>query len=114
MINAVKHALAGADIPCFDPGVHTGLVTASYVVAYDRGVTPQPGTKGRLGQRVFEIVLLSPLKKQEELMSLEKGVISALKAIPNLKYTGEIQPTGIESEFKGVSKSLLFRQPTRQ
>lgn len=113
MINRIKDTLIKGGMPCYDPGVKIGTVKESYAVAYDRGDMPQAGTKGKLGQKIFEVVVLVPLSQQRALADLERKVIGLLSEIKNLKFTGESQTSSIEQEFAGVSKSLLFRQPVR-
>lgn len=100
-------------LPAYDPAVQVGEVKSPYAVIRDMGTNPQEGTKGLLGQRIYEIVVLVPIKEQAQLAPLCEQVRQALKPLARLKYTGDAAPTGIEAEFKGVSVSLIYRMPVR-
>lgn len=112
MTEKIKNAVKGL-LPCYDPGAKIGVVKAAYAVVMDAGTTPQPGTNGMLGQKTYEIVILVPLDKQNELDDWIVEIRKALAGISNLKYTGECEPSSIEQEFRGAAKSLLFRQAIR-
>lgn len=98
-------------MPCYDPGVQIGEVKAAYCVIHDAGIKVQENTGGRLGQQLWEIVVLVPINDQPELDNWCKQVKAQLSAIPRLKDTGEDAPTGLEETFKGAAKSLIYRQP---
>lgn len=100
-------------LPAYDPAVQIGEVKAPYAVIHDMGTNAQPGTKGLLGQRIYEVVVLVPIKEQDKLAPLCKAVREAMKSLSRLKYTGDAAPTGIEAEFRGVSVSLIYRMPVR-
>lgn len=112
MYQSIKDTLTTV-LPTYDPAVKIGEVKAPYAVIHDMGTNAQPGTKGMLGQRVYEIVVLVPLTEQAKLAPLCEAVRQALKALPRIKYTGDAAPTGIEAEFKGASVSLIYRMPVR-
>ena len=98
-------------MPCYDPGVQIGQVKEPYCVIHDAGIKVQENTSGRLGQRIWEIVVLVPIKDQPSLDGLCRQVKDALAGIPRLKDTGEDAPTGLEATYMGAAKSLIYRQP---
>lgn len=100
-------------LPTYDPAAHINEVVNPYAVVHDMGTNAQEGTKGMLGQRVYEIVILVPLTEQDKLRPLCDQVRAALKALPRIKYTGDAAPTGIEAEYRGASVSLIYRMPVR-
>lgn len=100
-------------LPTYNPATHIDKVASPYAVVHDMGINPREGSKGMLGQRVYEIVILVPLDGQAQLSPLAEAVRLALKALPRLKYTGDAAPTGIEAEFMGCSVSLIYRLPVR-
>lgn len=100
-------------LPTYDPATHIDKVVTPYTVVHDQGIDPKAGTKGMLGQRVYEIVILVPLNQQEKLNPLSAAVRQALKSLPRLKYTGDAAPTGIEAEYQGCTVSLIYRLPVR-
>lgn len=110
MTERIKEALK-AHIPTYDPGVKIGEVKQSYCVVHDLGTTPKENCKGLLGQRVYEIVVLVPLKEQQSLDKCCNIVREALKPIKELKYTGDMQESQIEETYRGLSKSLVYRKP---
>lgn len=112
MKEKIKEALSDL-MPVYDPGVHVGEVKASYAVVIDMGVKEQEQTKGMLGQRILEIVLIVPLNKQNELDICAKKVQKKLKTINNLKFTGSSEASSVLQEYKGAAKSLIYRQPVR-
>lgn len=96
---------------CYDPGVKVGEVKEPYCVVHDAGIKVQEGTGGRLGQRIWEIVVLVPIADQPSLPARCRQIKQALKTIPGIKDTGEDAPTGLEATYKGAAQSLIFRQP---
>lgn len=109
----IKETLA-AVLPTYDPGAHIGEVKTPYAVVHDMGVNAQAGTKGMLGQRIYEIVILVPDGEQEQLEPLCKQAKNALKALrTRLKETGESGPSALEVQYRGASRSLIYRMPVR-
>lgn len=100
-------------MPAYDPAVHINEVREPYAVVHDMGTNAKDGTKGMLGQRVFEVVILVPLNQQDKLGPLCDRARAALKGLTRLKYTGDAAPTGIEAEYRGASVSLIYRMPVR-
>jgi len=100
-------------LPTYDPGVQIGEVKSPYAVIHDMGTKPREGTRGILGQRIYEIVVLVPVREQDKLGQACRQVREALSALPRIKYTGDAAPTGIEAEYKGASVSLIYRMPVR-
>lgn len=90
-----------------------GKCAAPYTVVHDMGTVPKPGSKGLLGTHVFEIVCLVPTALPGALDALTAKVREGMKAVPRLRYTGEAQPTGIESTYDAVSMSLIYQMPMR-
>lgn len=110
MYATIKSTLARI-LPSYDPGVKVGEVKAPYCVVHDMGVKPQEGTGGKMGQQIYEIVILTPISAQELLPNLCRQVREALAAIPRLRYTGEAAPTGLEDRYLGAAQSLIYRLP---
>ena len=81
-------------MPCYDPGVQIGEVKAPYCVIHDGGIKTQDNTGGKLGQQIWEIVVLVPIADQPSLRAKCRQIKQALAAIRGLKDTGEDAPTG--------------------
>jgi len=113
MYDPIKAAIKAAGYPCYDPSTNIVEVKAAYAVVHDNGTQPQPGTKGMLGYQIFEIVCLVPTDKQSLLPTMLDAVKLALKALPNLKYTGDTAPTGVEATFSAASMSMIYQLPRR-
>lgn len=112
MIETIKDEIKKL-MPVYDPGTHIGEIKTAYAVVVDMGVKEQEGTKGLLGQRIIEIVVIVPLKNQGELERHIKGIKKSLKPIKNLKFTGSAESSNILQEYKGAAKSMIYRQPVR-
>jgi hypothetical protein len=98
-------------MPCYDPGVQIGEVKAPYCVIHDGGIKTQDNTGSKLGQQIWEIVVLVPIADQPSLRAKCRQIKQALAAIRGLKDTGEDAPTGLEASYKGAAQSLIYRQP---
>lgn len=100
-------------LPTYDPATHIDTVKTPYAVVHDMGINPKENSKGMLGQRIYEVVILVPLNEQHKLQPLSEAARQKLKSLPRLKYTGDATPTGIEAEFMGCTISLVYRLPVR-
>lgn len=112
MLDTIKAALRGAGLTVYDAAEKINECRAPYVVAYDHGVSEQPGTKGLLGRRVYEIVALVPYADTDGLPKLEKQVRETLRGIPSLRFSSS-GGTGVEETFKARACALTYTHMTR-
>lgn len=112
MYQQIKNAVSQV-VRAYDPGVKVGKIETPYAVVHDMGTAPQEGTRGMLGQHIYEVVVLAPLGQQDALAPLAHQIRTQLRALPGLRYTGDAKPTGIEETYVGVSMSLIYRVPVR-
>ena len=113
MYARIKAAVQAAGYPCYDPGCQAGRCVSPYVVVHDQGTTPQPGTRGMLGQRIYEIVCLVPNSKAAGLEPMTRAVAAALAPLSPLRPTGEKAPAEIEQNYQAQSMSMVYVMPVR-
>ena len=96
------------------PATVIGEIKAPYVVVHDMGTVPAPGSKGMLGQHLYEVICLAPVAKQKELSGMVAQVRTALAPFSSLKYTGDSQPTSaLLPDYKGASMSTIYSTTCR-
>jgi len=109
MYDKIEAAIKGAGIAVYPPATEIGEVKSPYAVVHDMGTVPKPGSKGMLGQHLYEILCLVPVSQQRDLSGMVKRVRAALRPLASLQSTGDSQPTnGLAPNFKGASMSLIY------
>lgn len=112
MLETIKAALRKVGLTVYDSAEKIGECRAPYVVCYDAGVEITPGTKGMLGQQLYEVVCLTPYTDTEGLPRLEKQARAALRGIPGLHQYSSAG-TGIEQSFQARACALRYAIPRR-
>lgn len=110
-LDTIKATLTGAGVATYEVAQKVGQVNAAYCVVRELGTREQPGTRGMLGWRTYEVICLVPAKAPEEMPALIGRVKQALAALP-LRYAGEGE-TGVEETFLGIGKSMMYTHACR-
>lgn len=111
MLDRIKAVLQSAGIAVYDPGVKIGECKQSYAVARSLGVETLPGSKGLLGRRTYEVLLVVPLARQSELAAMAESVKAAMASLP-LRLSS-VTDQDLEQAYRAAGCSLIYTQNLR-
>ncbi len=109
----LRNALLAAGITCYPPAQKLGKCLAPYCVVVENQTAPMAGSRGMLGQKLYEVICLVPTAQPDALDPLMDAVRDALKILPALRYTGDADATGVDETFVALARSLIYRLPCR-
>jgi len=92
----------------YSPGQHTGLCASSYVVLKDSGSNAFAGTN-QVGYALMDVIIYHPAGKYSTLGDYVKSIRSAMKEIPEARFTGYETPVLMEEEKQGYTTSLQYQ-----
>lgn len=103
-VDAVKAALAAAEIPVFMPGEHPGVCVSPYCVV-------QPAGEVRIGRTahgtgIIRVNLYAPVgrfDKLDELWESADAALSELSEQGEVRYTGERGACLVDDRFRAVT-----------
>lgn len=100
--------LKGKGIGVYSPGQHAGLCTSSYVVLKDAGANAFAGTN-QVGYTIMDVIIYHPVGKYSTLADYVQSIRSAMKEIPEARFTGYETPVLMEEEKQGYTTSLQYQ-----
>lgn len=98
---------------CYEPDVKPGPCKAPYIVVYDGGCAPQPGTRGRLGSRALNLMALVPIGQEAALKTTLDSAARALSAVHGIHPSGEITPVDTDQERAALCQTTTYIMPVR-
>lgn len=111
MLERIKEALRGAGISAYDPGIKIGECKQSYAVVRSLGVEPLPQSKGLLGRRSYEALLVVPMAQQSTLPAMTASIKEALAPLP-LRLSS-VTDQDLQDAFRAAGCSLVYTQNLR-
>ncbi|MZQ76206.1 MAG: hypothetical protein GT589_08675 [Peptoclostridium sp.] len=108
MWKAIYLHLKSKGLAVYSPGQHSGPCTSSYVVLRDAGVNAFAGTN-QVGYALMDVIVYHPVGQYSTLGDYVQSIRSAMKKIPEARFTGYETPVLMEEEKQGYTTSLQYQ-----